>query len=704
MEEESSEPTEGGGEEEEYERYEGEGAKKARGPLVKIVAILLAVLVAGLVVWWFVFSNSPPRADFSFSSVDFRLTVNARNSTDPDGNIAGYTWDWGDGSAGGSGVSAAHTYTKVDNYTVTLTVTDTRGAAAADSKLVRLHVAATADFVARTRQMQVSFDASSSSSPTGALITSYRWDFGDGTPPATGEFATHTYLTAGRYTATLNVTDQGGLTGQTTRLVSPASTTVDVLVDQFFAAGCPYAQFWYLRYDTYGDYVLRNQVPCTDYYPWVLYSASVADQAVNPSWVYTLFRWNAIVRNHPGYSVQDPVFLPVFNASVAPDPNSYIQTNLTFHYLGTPEITALNPTPYRVNTKYSDGFGYLLQGTIKMDLTESRRIFGVNATDAASARAWWAANTAFARAAGPLEQQYASWLASNGNGKYDVYNAFEWFYETDITDLNATVASDGTTTVSVFFDGWGLDVLMARFFYWGSANYRDAVCVQGQIPECTQTLPYGAIQPRGWLPQETCWCENAYINATIRATMDLDHTAWEEYQFNAWANAGPDNIWNTTDDQPEWTFGSLLMDYVPRVGSGSPGAEGYPNSELRWYEGLRQIHASPGSYAYGQPYEYLVSPTRWILNAGSTLTLRLPSFEIPWYDPHRSTWDAAAKIGNYVTFLSTLALKSITPTGNYYTWDSRAKVVSIAGPYDWGAASLPVVSAPYIEFVPETTA
>lgn len=699
MEEESTEPTEG---EEEGEEYEGEAAKKGRGPLIKVVAIVLAVLIAGVAVWWFAFSNSPPRAAFSFSSVDFRLTVDARNSTDPDNNIATYAWDWGDSSAVGFGVRAAHTYTQVNNYTVTLTVTDTRGAAGAASQVVRLHVAATADFVARTQQMTVSLDGSSSFSPVGQ-ITAYSWDFGDGTPAGAGEFVSHNYATAGRYSITLNVTDSRGLTGRATRLVSPASTTVDVLMDRIFSAGCPYGQFWLLRNQTYGDYVLLNQPPCTDYYPWVLFSKAVADQAVNPSWVYTLYRWSAIVRNHPGYSVQDPVFLPVFNASVAPDPTSYIQANLTFNYIGQPEINALNPTPYRVNTKYSDGFGYLLQGTIKMDLTESRRIFGVNATDAVSARSWWAANTAFARAAGPLEQQYASWLATLGNGKYDIYNGFQWFYETDITDLNATVANDGTTTVSVFFDGWGLDVLLARLFYWGAASYRDAVCVGGQTPECSTTQPYGGIVPAGWSPMESCWCEHAFINATIRSTLDLDQLAFKEYEFNAWANPGPDNFWGTSDDQAEWTWGPLLMDYVPRVGSGLTGASGYPNSELRWYEAYKQTHASPGSYAYGQLYEFLVPPTRWIFDAGSTLTIRLPISEIPWYDPYRSTWNAAAKLGDYVTFMSTLTLKSITPTGNYYTWDPRSKVISFAGPYSWGPNTLPLASAPYIEFVPETT-
>jgi chitodextrinase len=42
----------------------------------------------------------------------------------------------------------------------------------------------------------------------------YAWDFdGNGTTDATGSFATYRYRTAGTYTATLTVTDSGGLTG-----------------------------------------------------------------------------------------------------------------------------------------------------------------------------------------------------------------------------------------------------------------------------------------------------------------------------------------------------------------------------------------------------------------------------------------------------------------------------------------------------------
>jgi PKD repeat protein len=56
----------------------------------------------------------------------------------------------------------------------------------------------------------VDFDASTSTTPgVGATITSYTFDFGDGTAPVTqaGPTVQHTYTSAGTYTATLTVTD-----------------------------------------------------------------------------------------------------------------------------------------------------------------------------------------------------------------------------------------------------------------------------------------------------------------------------------------------------------------------------------------------------------------------------------------------------------------------------------------------------------------
>ncbi len=55
------------------------------------------------------------------------IFVDASNSADPDGGTLTYDWDWGDGSAHGSGVAAQHTYASDAFYQVKLTVTKSGG-------------------------------------------------------------------------------------------------------------------------------------------------------------------------------------------------------------------------------------------------------------------------------------------------------------------------------------------------------------------------------------------------------------------------------------------------------------------------------------------------------------------------------------------------------------------------------------------------
>jgi PKD repeat protein len=72
--------------------------------------------------------NQPPRARFTSRRDWGSMTANfdASRAGDPDGSIASYGWDFGDG-ASGSGKTAAHEYAKPGDYTVTLTVADGKG-------------------------------------------------------------------------------------------------------------------------------------------------------------------------------------------------------------------------------------------------------------------------------------------------------------------------------------------------------------------------------------------------------------------------------------------------------------------------------------------------------------------------------------------------------------------------------------------------
>ncbi len=684
--------------EEEEQLEEAPPPRKGRKKVVVLGVIVVVLALVGAVTAFVLLRNGIPTADFTYTAVDKHLVAAAQNSTDSDGDVLTFTWNWGDGSSMGSGVTASHDYAGVGVYTVVLTVQDGRGGAAAATKSITIVILPTPFFIARQYGMTTTFDASASRGSPGHSITSYAWTFGDAAT-ASGPSTSHAYSVPGRYTVGLTVTDDGGLTNTVSHYVSANTTTVDVLGKRFFVSDCPYQNYWYLRHNTYGDVILNRNTPCTDYYPWILYSTSRASQ--NPSYVYSLWRLDIIATNNFGYSVSNPVYLPVFNTSVAPAANSYINMNLTFNYLNRDNnltdplnINYWDTTAWPVNFKYSDGFGYLVRGNITMDLTESKRIFGVVGNTPAAAQSWWYRNTSPGGKASGVETQMGQWLVNQGNGKYDIWNGFQWYYEADITDLNATVASDGTTTIRVFMDGWGFDVLFARWSYWGAVNYSKAI-----------TSPYGAYPPKGWMPFETCWCENGTINATIRNSLDMHYSATSEYWFSAVGNPGQDGSLGTSDDLPGWSFSPSLMDYVPPSGSGLVGASAFPHSELFWYESHTATITSPGSYGYGTQYEYIVVPNRWNMSLGNTLTIVMPTGQIPWYDPVKSKWDSVNRIGQYVTYNSALRFRLVSPVGGYWLWDPRGKVLSMAAPagFQWPDTGVPLNPEPYIEFGPEST-
>ena len=74
--------------------------------------------------------TAPPVADSGgpySGTAGVAVPFDGSASSDPDGTIAVYAWDFGDGSTG-NGTTPSHTYTAANTYTVTLTVTDNQGA------------------------------------------------------------------------------------------------------------------------------------------------------------------------------------------------------------------------------------------------------------------------------------------------------------------------------------------------------------------------------------------------------------------------------------------------------------------------------------------------------------------------------------------------------------------------------------------------
>lgn len=146
-----------------------------------------------------------------------------------DGGIAGYRWDFGDGTSA-EGRAVEHAYDKPGVYVATLSVEPAAGATACSVVSAQHRIVANAPPVAvagpdRTVAVldEVSFDGSGSSDPDGA-VGRYQWDFGDGNS-GTGMVARHRYRESGVYTVALTVTDDAGLPNSSTK--ATAKVTVN---------------------------------------------------------------------------------------------------------------------------------------------------------------------------------------------------------------------------------------------------------------------------------------------------------------------------------------------------------------------------------------------------------------------------------------------------------------------------------------------
>ena len=164
--------------------------------------------------------NIPPNAAFTFDCTDLACTFDGTGSSDADGTVDAYAWDFGDGNSA-SGATASNTFAAPGTYTVVLTVTDNEGATGTDSQSVTVdvpNVAPVASFTFSCDDLACSFDGSGSTDSDGTIV-SYDWTFGDGNS-GTGATTSNTYAAAGTYSVTLTVTDEDGATGSTSQDVT----------------------------------------------------------------------------------------------------------------------------------------------------------------------------------------------------------------------------------------------------------------------------------------------------------------------------------------------------------------------------------------------------------------------------------------------------------------------------------------------------
>lgn len=172
-------------------------------------------------------SNIPPVASFNSDCPDLSCSFDASASSDSDGSISNYLWDFGDGNTG-STVNPAHTYASDNSYTISLTVTDNDNATAISAQTIAVsntgtnNATPTAFFTADCTDLSCDFNGSASSDSDGT-ISNYSWDFGDGTNGITATPA-HTYTADANYTIILTVTDNGGASSTNTQTLFISSS------------------------------------------------------------------------------------------------------------------------------------------------------------------------------------------------------------------------------------------------------------------------------------------------------------------------------------------------------------------------------------------------------------------------------------------------------------------------------------------------
>jgi PKD repeat protein len=166
--------------------------------------------------------NPKPLSEFTWNVGSMNNVIDFHLDTLPPYNIGyiGYmcTWNFGDGGYG-YGHNPQHTYLGSNNWTATLTVTDTLGCSSSVGHVVYVPEIPMAFYSSNSPvclNTPMHFhDLSTVPSPPFGFIQTWIWDFGDGSPKDTIHFpgnpdVNHTFLNAGTYQVSLTVIDNSG--------------------------------------------------------------------------------------------------------------------------------------------------------------------------------------------------------------------------------------------------------------------------------------------------------------------------------------------------------------------------------------------------------------------------------------------------------------------------------------------------------------
>ncbi|MBI4648076.1 MAG: PKD domain-containing protein, partial [Bacteroidia bacterium] len=144
------------------------------------------------------------------------------------GGITSWSWHFNDpnvpwympwlNSSGSQ--NPCHEFTQAGNYTIDLDIEDESGCTGSVSKTIVIYDGPTANFSASSSSLgEPTIFTDQSASGTGS-ITSWSWNFSDGSPVSPMQNPEYTYAIAGTYNVTLTITDSNGCTSSITKQIT----------------------------------------------------------------------------------------------------------------------------------------------------------------------------------------------------------------------------------------------------------------------------------------------------------------------------------------------------------------------------------------------------------------------------------------------------------------------------------------------------
>lgn len=180
--------------------------------------------------------NLPPEANFEWRAEDEvngdssslvagqAVRFIGQTSTDTDGRITLYEWDWGsDGFYDETSTAATiqHVFAIPGTVDVTLRVTDNRGAVSTTAHtlviVTPLPPTAVFEFSPTESNTLRAVKFTDRSLFVDGAVVAWSWDFGDDSPLSSEQFPEHLYERKGSFEVTLEVTDEYGLRAHTSR-------------------------------------------------------------------------------------------------------------------------------------------------------------------------------------------------------------------------------------------------------------------------------------------------------------------------------------------------------------------------------------------------------------------------------------------------------------------------------------------------------